>query len=173
MKQKKEHWYNGVKYASKEEITFKKWVDRLTEEGKITFSHYQPKTFELCPKTVTPFFQEMKTKIKEGEKSLMHSLTYTPDWLILFSPDFFYSGIFLDVKAKMNIKEGKKPTFVTTAHDWWVDVKGSWALHQSQKFPVVQKVLLENEGKFVQKVIVKGRRIFAQIGSQKIEVTNV
>ena len=148
---KKEYIYKGVKYASEEEVWFAKWVEEMTEAGHILISDYQPKTFILTGKVSLCFIKQLKTKEKFASKHLMSSLTYTPDWLITFSNDFFYSGQVADIYRNDNRCTGP---IITSGGDWWVDVKGGFAGHQDQKFPVIQKVMLENCNTYVQKVVI-------------------
>lgn len=140
-------------FDSKEEVYFSWWVKEMVEAGYIIEAIYHPEKIEMCPPVTMKYYKKLKTKTKTEMKNLLQPFTYTADWKILFTADFFERG----TTTLVDKIWGSKDIPIALSYDgyWYVDVKGSNSQFKDTKFfSVVQKVLYCNNKIYAQKVIV-------------------
>jgi len=131
--------YKGVEYDSKEEIEFFMWIEEGIEAGLIMPKVvYQPESYELSPKQTKKVLKQLKTKVKEVEKHLLHPHKYTADFNFWFTE----KG-----KGKVDLIESEEDMII-------VDVKGAFNQHGGDReFSINAKWVYEKYGVFVNKVI--------------------
>ena len=135
--------HEGIRYDSKEEIEFKKFVESAKQYGLIDFETYQPESYQLIPKALRPVTRYFKTKAPRVEwKSLFREHSYTPDWIIRFTPEFFENfprhGLFVVASQGSEVAE----VDFKGAASAWFDVKGKINLHGGDRiFPIHQKLM--------------------------------
>jgi len=82
---KKPYSYDGIEFASKEEIYFRWYLDDLKAAGIITSFDYQPAAWVLSDGAKAMQTIELKTKTKKVERTLFRPKTYQPDFLVYFN----------------------------------------------------------------------------------------
>lgn len=138
---------------SNEEWAIVLWLREAVRHYLVDAWEYEPETFELIPAKI---YNALVGTYKSGEpkykdKSLHQSLTYTPDFRIEFT----------ELGLDMMRTYFEKSLFGGIVY---IDVKGVMdPYHDAKQFSVVQKVMFDKTGIWVQKVIpyakVKGKAV--------------
>ena len=127
--------YDSIEFDSQEELEFWHWLNEAYEAGLIAGYEYHKRSWALSEKQTYTDIVELKTKIKEVEKHLMHPHVYTPDFEIFGAKDI---GL-IDVHQ-----------------DGWhvVDVKGTFNMYGGDReFSINQKWMYDKHGVYVHKVV--------------------
>lgn len=143
--------YTREEVRSDEEFYFHFYLDELLEHGFVSSWEYEPKTFQVLEKKSFTWTKQLKTKQKSMEHILVHPMTYTPDYRIVFTE-----------KAKGHLIAGDfdnpiKFPFVDIDRDGvvWIDVKGTFRQWDvDRRFAVQQKLMIEKHNIYVQKMLV-------------------
>lgn len=70
-----------MNFQSKEELYFSFWLEELEQAGYIN-SWNNAKTYQLGEKIVNKYTEQLKTKSKEKEQTILNGCEYTPDFEI-------------------------------------------------------------------------------------------
>lgn len=137
-------------YKSKEERQFSYYLDELLENNLIEKYEYENQTFELTPEESYHYIKktQLKTKLKEEKKKqiIFRKMTYTPDFVVHFSPR----------AAGFANKFDRFPLFVTSGSSLicYIDVKASFGKKASDiRFPDRQKMMYFRHRIYVQKIV--------------------
>ena len=145
-KKKKKQWVeDGIEFDSQEEIHFYLWLKELKEAGYVKKFKKVTESITICD----PYVDLVaKAGGKKTKKTILRSLSYTPDFEIEWTPVAF--GIFCDschFEGRL-VCDGSEKSIV--------DVKGKFSgvyNNSGLTFPIIQKVLWHFKGILVQKVI--------------------
>jgi hypothetical protein len=131
---------------SDEEYHMTLWLNEAVEFGLVEDWDYEPKSFELLPERNYLEVVQKKTKTSVVEKHLHQSANYTPDFRIAFTA-LGENKLLPYYKKSMYASNNKREIFV--------DIKGSYSPHQNEAryFSLVQKLMMDKLGIWVQKVI--------------------
>ena len=137
---KGKYHFEGVDYASDEEVEFAAFLSECKTHGLVSSFAYEPESYDLIPKATYTVEVPRKTKPpKKVEKTLYRSHGYTPDWV--FTP----TAKFLELDHGLKINDDG--TII-------VDIKGSWNKHGGDRiFPIHQKLMYFRFGLHVEKLI--------------------
>lgn len=128
---------NKQNLKSDEEKDFAEWLEEAEYNGLVTDLEYEPHSFLLSPKQSIFVEKQLKTKIKQVEKFLLHQHSYTPDFRFIIKDKLLYAFF-------------KKISGLYT----YVDTKGTWSNRGSaQEFSINQKWVYEKYGVFINKII--------------------
>lgn len=83
-----------MNFDSKEELYFSFWLEELEQAGYIN-SWNNAKTYQLGEKIVNKYTEQLKTKAKEKEQTILNGCEYTPDFEINWN--FNAINIFFDI----------------------------------------------------------------------------
>ena len=72
-------------YASKEELYFSWFLDELLEAGYIDSYKFEPEPFYLCDKVSHAWMEQLKTKERLTETTLLQGHIYTPDFNVFWN----------------------------------------------------------------------------------------
>jgi hypothetical protein len=86
---------------SKEELYFSYWCEELEQAGYIK-TWGKAKTYTLGEKIVNKYTEQLKTKTKEKEQTILNSCEYTPDFEIHWNTEAYQ--IFVDNLVYDNMK---------------------------------------------------------------------
>lgn len=154
--------YNGTQYASNEEIEFQMFLDECAKRGMLESQRYEPVSYLIFPEAKRHELKKLKTKPDRlEEKSFLRSHSYTPDWEVVFTPEFF--RVFGD-RHKLWLLDPDDDSGKTRALGskgfagkrgyCAIDVKGSWNPHGGDRiFPIHQKAMWYFYGVPVNKLI--------------------
>lgn len=138
-------------YKSNEEIIFSHYLNELKLNNYIIDYYYEPEIITIIDKKELIF----KTNKKDRVEHLLHDLTYTYDFKIVWNPELsknlFYKNIGDDF-----VYVNKKLLFYAKNDISYIDVKGTFVGPHNNSaitFPLVQKILYELKDMFVQKII--------------------
>ncbi|MCK9429307.1 MAG: hypothetical protein M0R17_04835 [Candidatus Omnitrophica bacterium] len=110
----------NTKGPSTEETWMKIYFEELQEKGFIKSLEYQPEPFILSDKVEIPFMEQLKTKTKISNKTLISKHIYTMDYLITWDgPNKFHKDIKSDYFEKW-------PLFFSDSNRSCVEVKNIW-----------------------------------------------
>ena len=143
MEDKKKAVYaaDGFKFDSRDELDFYCFIAEAAESGMISAWSYHPQTIELAPKVTYTETVQLKTKTKTVERLLLNGCCYTPDFTILLTGPRSWM---------------LRPNFRTDKDLIWIDVKGSFSIHNDDvKFSLLQKWLYQRKKIYVHKIIVR------------------
>jgi hypothetical protein len=139
-----------MKYKNNEELYFSYYLDELIEHKIIKSYTYEQETFTLSEDVVFSYTKitelKTKTKVENKTKSLLKPCTYTPDFVITFSPKRGVWGQ-PDLFPTFVVIKGKKA---------YVDVKGMFAGRTNSTqytFPLKQKWLYKDYGIYTNKIV--------------------
>lgn len=127
-------------YDSEDEWAFSLWCRDAVEAGILYKWGYHPTSFEIFPKATVTETVQLKTKTKEVERHLLHPLTYTTDFVLLFTSVHWRDML------------GMR----TSSGFAFVDVKGDFSkFHDDKSFSMIQKMMYHLKGVYINKVKVK------------------
>ena len=72
---------------SQEEWDTVLWLQEATRAGLVDCWSYEPRTFTMIPKRIYTEEVQLKTKIKDVERTLHQEATYTPDFRVTLSAE--------------------------------------------------------------------------------------
>jgi hypothetical protein len=131
--------YNGIEYDSNEEIEIAQWIEEAVQAGVIDRVEYQPESYILSDKKTMTIQKQLKTKVKEIEKHLLHPHRYTADF------EFVITDLSLRLKSPFISNHRNKVV---------IDVKGGFNPHGGDReFAINQKWLYCEFGVYVNKVV--------------------
>lgn len=131
---------NSIEFDSGEEGEFYEWCEEAKEHGFLKSFEYHPPPFLLCGRTSREVDLQLKTKTKKVEQFLFNPHEYTPDFLLVPTEKLE------KLSHKMKITDGS----------YWVDVKGTFSMHNDQKsFSINQKWVYQKFGVVINKVVPK------------------
>ena len=140
-------------FDSTEEWHFYHWTIEAGEIGIITVANYHPWKTQLGNSINMRVPRPTKRKPQGTRKiHLLRAIQYEPDWIIGIDPA---NNKFIDynIIPVMKTSSGTRPYQIDKNGGVLViDIKGSFTLHQSQKFPVIQKWMFEKYGVYVNKI---------------------
>ena len=139
-------------FDSEDEKLFYNWLEELLaldlveiKPDRETFSLNDPLTVKI-----TTIGKDKKKSLREENKSLLKTKTYTPDFIFKFKHDSLSYSV-----NSSSINQSLTPLF--TSSDGWcyVDVKGAFTrnLSSSMTFPDRQVMMYQKHGIYVNKVI--------------------
>jgi len=139
---KSEIIYDGIHFDSNEEVDFYHWCLEAKKYKIISEFSYNTTEYNLSPKQTLTVTKQLKTKIKEIEKSLLNPHSYTPDFNIIAGERW----------------ELMKNSKLISTHDnnteYVIDVKGSFQLHDgSRSFSINCKWMYDKYGIYINKVV--------------------
>ncbi len=146
--------YEDYELDSNEELMFCYWLKELLDTGYIDSWYKNYQSFEILPKKDISIKEKTKTKIKDKNIHLLNSLNYTYDFYIKWNKKA--EGIFYMEPYKIYTTEKIKNCFFKclSSNESFIDVKGSFGGGNSAiTFPIIQKIMLANHNKWIQKVI--------------------
>ncbi len=100
-----------MNFDSKEELYFSWYLEELQEAGYID-NWAEAKTYQLGEKIVNTYTEQLKTKTKEKEQTILNGCEYTPDFQINWNEKA--KNIFIDI---WNIKHIKKNLDLLLAYE--------------------------------------------------------
>lgn len=117
----------GIVFDSIDEVWMYEWLTDAKKAGLLKDFLYHPSPVEVFPAYI------------EGKKTILHSCTYTPDFIIT------------------GISDKLKPYFRKSDDGfWWTDVKGSFSAHSDlRSFMLICKALWYLKKIYVNKVVLK------------------
>lgn len=80
-------------YRSDEEFYFACYLEELRAAGYVLSYDYEPETYRLVDTVKMPFKEQLKTKIKESDVTLLRPVEYTPDFNIVWKDEA--AGVFI------------------------------------------------------------------------------
>ena len=132
---------DGFRFDSRDELDFYYFIAEAADNGMISGWSYHPQTIELAPKVTYTETVQLKTKTKTVERLLLNGCSYTPDFTLL-----------LTGPRSWMIRD----QFLTDKDLIWIDVKGSFSIHNDDvKFSLIQKWLYQRKKIYVHKIIVR------------------
>ncbi len=143
-------------YRSEEETKFALWLDEAQKEGVVLNWAYEENTVLVTKELNFPQPKKLKTKIKHGEKKIQNT-SYTPDFCIAINPAYAHALTPAFPKAlwfgapKDQEKGNLLPQSILLC-----DVKGTFDFYQkdSRYFSLIQKVIAERAGIWVEKITI-------------------
>jgi len=140
---RKKFIYKKKEFDSQEEINFLYWLEEARDLELVEDWEYQPTTFQLFDKVLITKTIQLKTKIKEVEKSLLQPHKYTADYKIWFTNKFINK---FDSKLKnINLLNNKVV---------YIDIKGGYGSFSSHSnFSVESKWIWNKYKILVEKII--------------------
>ncbi len=140
-------------FDSTEEWHFYHWTIEAGEIGIITAANYHPWKTQLGDSINMKVPRPTKRKPKGTRKiHLLRAIQYEPDWVIGIDPG---KNNFIDyniIPVKKTVSGFKPYEINQNGGVLVIDVKGSFTLHQSQKFPVIQKWMFDKYRVYVNKI---------------------
>lgn len=122
-KQKEKKVYRDIECDSDEEVYFLMWVFELMERGCISNVERAP-TFRLTEGWKNKYEEQLKTKTKEREQTILQPSDYTPDFLLTFYEKNFHDLVWLKTNKptenkinKLFIGTNDARIFLTSGHD--------------------------------------------------------
>ena len=94
-----------MNFDSKEELYFSFWLEELEQAGYIN-SWNNAKTYQLGEKIVNKYTEQLKTKSKEKEQTILNGCEYTPDFEINWNEkanNLFYTHITNGIKTNLDL----------------------------------------------------------------------
>jgi hypothetical protein len=152
-------------YDSEHELWFEWYLEELYDAGIVKSFKFQPKHIDLFSGLELSHQKQLKTKIKMIPYTLLGEHKYTPDFFIVWNPE--YSGIFYSVINDISVAKDKpfyanlrerpdqEPTIFSL-----VDVKGAYVNPRQgdgRSFGINQKWIYQQRGIYVEKVIVSNK----------------
>ena len=155
IKEKIGYSYQGEKYRSKEEIYFSWYLDDIKDKTKSI--KYEPFSMEVIPKKTKEFFDLKKDKNRDC--FFLNKLSYTPDFVIEWNYETMFSkqGI-KDLWCEYDIrrfKDKKEIYYDNLEYISYIEIKGGHSKHNTNLFPVKQKIIYDRLGIYVQKIVPK------------------
>jgi hypothetical protein len=143
---KKVYTYDGIPYASKEEIYFVWYLDELFTDGYIAEYDYQPEPFSLFIPISYNWIKQLKTKKKEMTTTLLRAHSYQADFKIIWNAKA-YDKFF-------NFNKLTDAPFIQNYGLSWIDVKPSHDMqNMTRLFHINQKWVHQRHGVYVQKIV--------------------
>jgi hypothetical protein len=137
---KKKWFYNDMQLDSEEELQFAEWLNEATEHGYVSKWEYHPYEFTLSGKITYRKEQQLKTKVRYTNPTLLQPHIYTPDFSIWFTEKFL---------EKFNILPLCEADTVYT-----IDIKGTFGrFNDSRLFSINQKWVYEKHQVYIHKLI--------------------
>lgn len=135
---KKTFTKDNIQFDSREELLFYRWCKEAKEAGYLRNFNYHPEPFKLSERVALHYCKQLKTKIKEVEKFLLHPHEYTADFTIEPHP------VFDDFSHGLEMRGDEL---------YFIDVKGGFNLYNNHReFSINQKWVYEKYGIFINKV---------------------
>ena len=153
---KKPYSYDGIEFASKEEIYFRWYLDDLKSAGIVKRFEYQPETLVLSDGAKVVQTVILKTKVKQVERSLFRHKTYTPDYYVFFNNENPASILFHeDLLHGFLTRKPKDIPFLGGVLGCVVDIKPQFERDsaRARAFALIQAWLWETYNTFVQPVV--------------------
>ena len=149
--------YNNIEYDSKEEVEFVMWLEEAKNIGFVQHYKYQPVEIQAIPRKTYRESIQLKTKVKTIDKFLLHPLTYTPDFEIIFDEYFFKcfdSGIIRVLNLRKMSFPDMDDLIDTNSLIIYADVKGEYNLKNHHRiFSLTQKIVYDKTGYFINMII--------------------
>lgn len=150
-------------FDSKEEEYFSYWLDELKAKGFVKEYKTQYPQFEIIPPTNKTLKYHGKKSVLETECSFLQSLTYTPDFYIVWTDKAKKKLVYIedepvDTERKSISYILKKRIYAKKVDGELVsviDIKPAFDFHKntmSIKFPLIQKMLFYVKQVYVQRV---------------------
>lgn len=153
--------YNGIPYDSLEEMAFLQWAQELIAAGYIR-SIERAESFLLCDGMVINYAEQLKTKSKPVQQTILHGHSYTPEFRIVWYPKAADKliGLLKDKKKFDKLFLGTNdesfPELVT-----FIEIKPLWDQNNMERlFKVNQKWMWQRHNIFVN--LVKCPELFAR-----------
>ena len=161
---------------SNEETFFYDWLLELKEAGYIEKIVIQP-NYTLTKKLSLPFMKQKtmksidkatgkpKVKIEEQDCTILNGMSYTPDFLVIWTEKAMDKFIFDSASVlTKSFTDTQKSKFFTVTHpfdsskklDTILEIKGSFASRHNStaiKFPLLQKIVYRIHNIYVNKVM--------------------
>lgn len=145
-------------FDSKEEEYFFWWLEEAKNHGLLTEFIFQPKPFNLFDKVKVEYFEQLKTKVKVKDSTLLREHKYQADFLIRWDSKWIFK-LFLPWDQVGNHFPNKVPFVANRSRksdEFFsvVDVKGTFNQNDAwRRFAINQKWVFQNFNIYVQKLI--------------------
>ena len=138
---------NVDEFKSEGELHFYMWLKEAFHYGIITYAEYEPVVFPVLENQKVMLSRQMKTKVKEEEKTLFTNagtIEYTPDFALTLT----------DLGATLLGDTMPRGIQLGSLNHLWIDTKGSGGKSGSnQVFFLKQRLMWREHGIFVEKVV--------------------
>ena len=136
-------------YDSPEEEAFFFWCVEAQKAGVIESFEYQPESIEIIPAKHYIEHKQLKTKVKEIERTLFQPMSYTADFKIIGNMYQFHKP-----KSHMLNIYAKDQSNSEVMIPFYIDVKGTFkGGSKGKNFNMIQKVIYHCNGIYVNRVI--------------------
>lgn len=167
--------YNGIPYDSLEEMAFLQWAQELIQAGYIR-SIERAESFLLCDGMQIDYAQQLVTKSKPMQQTILHGHSYTPEFRITWDKkalDKIIDIIGVPKKAEKlflgyydGMSEYASPYNIIT----YIEIKPLWDQNNMERlFKVNQKWMWQKHAIFVN--LVKCPELFAKTFTPKEYLT--
>lgn len=155
--------YKGIAYDSLEELAFLQWASELQRAGYI-HSIERAESFLLCDAMSIGYAEQLKTKSKPMQQTILHGHSYTPEFIIRWDKKALDQILSLIGSSKkhenllLGVREvnDKGPAYIT-----YIEIKPMWDQNNMERlFKVNQKWMWQRHNIFVN--LVKCPELFAR-----------
>jgi hypothetical protein len=160
--------YKGIEYDSLEELAMLQWLYELKNEGYIQ-SIRRATSYLLSNSLVHDYAQQLKTKSKPVQQTLLHGHSYTPEFHVIWTPQG--ADIFLWYIGSPHKFDKTFIGYMTiSTSECIVEVKPVWDQNNMERlFKLNQKWMWDRHRVFVN--LVKPQELFARTFTPKEYLT--
>lgn len=162
--------YEGIPYDSLEELAFLQWAKELAVAGYIKKLERAP-SFLLSDAFTINYAEQLKTKSKPMQQTIMHGHSYTPEFIIEWDKKAYGTIVQSPIGGKkfeaLFIAENKVNS---TSWITYIEIKPLWDQNNMERlFRVNQKWMLQKHDIYVN--LVKCPELFARTFTPKEYLT--
>lgn len=155
--------YKGIAYDSLEELAFLQWASELQRDGYIR-SIERSESFLLCDAMTIGYAEQLKTKSKPMQQTILHGHSYTPEFRIIWNKKA-YDHIIADYHQPKKVDKlliGQRVNHIEQgALETYIEIKPMWDQNNMERlFRVNQKWMWQRHNIFVN--LVKCPELFAR-----------